>query len=314
MKHRRRNKINKITLIEILKRFIIFLGTNYLYIIWASVYIMLAWWMLGGGIITLLVILVIYAVTMTVALCPLGEMLLRTISQVRQLYTKKEKYYLIPIFNGVYKRALKTFPNLQRGIHIYIIDSLTINACAIGKKTIAVTRGAVETLSEEELQGIIAHELGHIYNGDTKATLLATIGNGIFALYVIMLRTILTVIEISALVIEKGGIITFITVIVKFIFNIFLFVFMYFGQAILAINSRRNELMADEFAYSLGLGNELVEALYLLQDMSMSSNAKLYEKILVSHPNIAKRIGRLEAIIDGEQERAFYLIGNSVNI
>ena len=193
-----------------------------------------------------------------------------------------------------------------------MIDSMAVNACAIGRKTIAVTRGAMETLSAEELQGIIAHELGHIYNGDTKAILLATVGNGLFAVYVMICKKILTIFEITALIAENSGITAILLKLFRFMINISLFFFMYIGQAIMAINSRKNELMADEFAYSIGLGDELVEALYLLQGMSMSRDVKLYQKILVSHPNIAKRIGRLESIIDGEVERTFYLVGLEV--
>ena len=35
---------------------------------------------------------------------------------------------------------------------------------------IAVTTGALDQLSREELQGVIAHEFSHIGNGDTKTT------------------------------------------------------------------------------------------------------------------------------------------------
>jgi Zn-dependent protease with chaperone function len=47
-----------------------------------------------------------------------------------------------------------------------------INAFAAGFDTedaaIAVTRGALETLSRDELQGVIAHEFSHIFNGDMR--------------------------------------------------------------------------------------------------------------------------------------------------
>jgi Zn-dependent protease with chaperone function len=47
-----------------------------------------------------------------------------------------------------------------------------INAFAAGKTpsdaVIGVTRGCIETLSRDELQGVIAHEFSHILNGDMK--------------------------------------------------------------------------------------------------------------------------------------------------
>ena len=50
-----------------------------------------------------------------------------------------------------------------------------INAFAAGttpqNAVIGVTRGCMETLSRDELQGVIAHEFSHIQNGDMKLNL-----------------------------------------------------------------------------------------------------------------------------------------------
>lgn len=47
-----------------------------------------------------------------------------------------------------------------------------INAFATGltpsRSVIVVTRGALETLSRDELQGVVAHEFSHIFNGDMR--------------------------------------------------------------------------------------------------------------------------------------------------
>ena len=47
-----------------------------------------------------------------------------------------------------------------------------INAFAAGweqqDSVVAVTRGAIERLTRDELQGVVAHEFGHILNGDTR--------------------------------------------------------------------------------------------------------------------------------------------------
>lgn len=56
---------------------------------------------------------------------------------------------------------------------IYVLDSEAgINAFAAGldhsNAAIAVTRGALEQLDRAELQGVIAHELGHVLNGDMR--------------------------------------------------------------------------------------------------------------------------------------------------
>ncbi len=55
----------------------------------------------------------------------------------------------------------------------YVLDKeLGINAFAAGfnvsNSVVAVTRGTLETLNRDELQGVIGHEFSHIINGDTS--------------------------------------------------------------------------------------------------------------------------------------------------
>lgn len=55
---------------------------------------------------------------------------------------------------------------------LYLMQQPGINAFAAGfgrsDAVIAVTSGAIELLSREELQGVVAHEFSHILNGDTR--------------------------------------------------------------------------------------------------------------------------------------------------
>ena len=55
---------------------------------------------------------------------------------------------------------------------VYLMDEEGINAFAAGTSpqnaVIGITRGAIETLSRDELQGVIAHEFSHILNGDMR--------------------------------------------------------------------------------------------------------------------------------------------------
>lgn len=55
---------------------------------------------------------------------------------------------------------------------VYYLDEAGINAFAAGYRpsdaVIGVTRGAVENLNREQLQGVIAHEFSHILNGDMR--------------------------------------------------------------------------------------------------------------------------------------------------
>lgn len=62
---------------------------------------------------------------------------------------------------------------------VYIIDDPVPNAFAVGRKpekaAVAVTSGLLKRLNRDELQGVVAHEIGHIKNLDVKFMTLASV-------------------------------------------------------------------------------------------------------------------------------------------
>jgi heat shock protein HtpX len=67
---------------------------------------------------------------------------------------------------------------------VYVIDNAQPNAFATGRDpdhaAVAVTTGLMQTLSREELAGVLAHELAHIRNRDTLImTIAATVAGAI---------------------------------------------------------------------------------------------------------------------------------------
>jgi heat shock protein HtpX len=69
---------------------------------------------------------------------------------------------------------------------IYLMESPQINAFATGRNpehsAIAVTRGAIEKLENEELEGVLAHELSHIGNRDILVSSVVVVLAGIVAI------------------------------------------------------------------------------------------------------------------------------------
>ncbi|HRY36826.1 MAG TPA: M48 family metallopeptidase [Candidatus Magasanikbacteria bacterium] len=69
---------------------------------------------------------------------------------------------------------------------LYIIEDQAINAFATGRKpelaSIAVTRGALEKLTNEEMEGVLAHELSHIKNYDIRFMMLVAVLVGAIAI------------------------------------------------------------------------------------------------------------------------------------
>ncbi len=70
--------------------------------------------------------------------------------------------------------------------HVFVVEDPTPNAFATGRdpehSAVTVTRGLLETLNRDELQGVIAHEMAHIASFDIRFMMLATALVGVIAL------------------------------------------------------------------------------------------------------------------------------------
>jgi heat shock protein HtpX len=69
---------------------------------------------------------------------------------------------------------------------VYVIETDALNAFATGMRpqtaAVAVTRGLLDTLNRDELQGVIGHELGHIVNWDIRYATVVGVTVGLVAL------------------------------------------------------------------------------------------------------------------------------------
>lgn len=69
---------------------------------------------------------------------------------------------------------------------VYVVETEALNAFATGtsseRAAIGVTRGLMNTLNREELQGVVAHEMGHIANLDTRYMTIVGVTVGLIAL------------------------------------------------------------------------------------------------------------------------------------
>lgn len=267
--------------------------TNWAYLLWLCFYLFVSWLILGASLQSLYITLILYVISITIALT-IGEYILRFIEGLRRIATKEEKEYLLEIFEEVYEEAKEVNSNLNDNIELFISDKMYINAYAMGRKTVVLTKGAIATFSRDELKGVLGHELGHLGNGDTKALLLNIIGNGIFTILVIMLRFAMFIFTLIVGIADGSGIVALIMQFVQFILNIALIVLLGIGNVIMALNSRYNEYQADKFAFNIGVGAELIEALKILEKVSITGDISLLERLQASHPHLAYRIAKLE--------------------
>ena len=69
---------------------------------------------------------------------------------------------------------------------VVVIETPALNAFATGMKpekaTVGVTRGLLERLSRDELQGVVGHEMAHVANADTRYLTAVAVLVGLIAL------------------------------------------------------------------------------------------------------------------------------------
>lgn len=118
----------------------------------------------SGGLIGLGVALVIWFVLVLTA-ATRGSSLLLGSAGAQQI--DHDDYPML--FNIVEEMSIAAgLPEVPK---VYIIDSEAPNAFAVGKEddaAVAVTTGLLMRLNRDELQGVIAHEIGHVTNNDTR--------------------------------------------------------------------------------------------------------------------------------------------------
>ncbi|QZZ22116.1 M48 family metallopeptidase [Leptothermofonsia sichuanensis E412] len=197
---------------------------------------------------------------------------------------------------------------------VYVMDGENgINAFAAGftpnDAVIGVTRGCIETLNRDELQGVIGHEFSHILNGDMALNLrLIGVLNGILLIYILGRITL----QASGSSRDREGAGTL-------LFGLALIVIgsvgLFFGRLIKAAVSRQREFLADASAVQFtrnptGIANalrkiathshrSLVRSPYAEENSHLFFGSALrfdfFGNLFATHPPLEERINRLDA-------------------
>ncbi len=125
-----------------------------------------------GGYAGIFIAVIIWTV-MTLVSMAAGSSLILSISQAKEVTPDVHRQ----LFNVV--EEMKIASNLPAMPKVYIINSEAMNAFATGmdpsKSAVAVTAGLLSKMNRDELQGVIAHEMSHIMNRDTKFITYASV-------------------------------------------------------------------------------------------------------------------------------------------
>jgi heat shock protein HtpX len=151
-----------------------------------------------------------------------------------------------------------------------VYDSPEVNAFATGpsrsRSLVAVSSGLLRSMRREEVEGVLAHEISHIQNGDmVTMTLIQGVVN---AFSIFFSRVIANIIR--QLVDERiSGLVFFVATI---LFDI---VFSFLGMIVVAWFSRAREFRADAGAADLSSRNNMIAALQrLMANKEMVDNSQ----------------------------------------
>lgn len=226
-----------------------------------------------------------------------------------------------PLERQYNKRVYNLVENLciSRGMRmpkLYIIpdDSLNAFASGIDEKSFAISlsTGIIEKLNDDELEGVIAHELTHIRNRDVRLLIISIIFVGIFAfLAEIAFRSLRFSGRKSSRDNKGSGAIILIAIVVTAVAYL-ISILLRFGI------SRRREYLADAGAaeltkkpYALASALRKISADPLIEAVESRDIAQLFidnptpsahksaswDNLFATHPPIEKRIALLEQFV-----------------
>lgn len=243
-----------------------------------------------------MVLLVIYLVTITISLSPVGEWVLSVFAGAKEIKRRDVQIKLIPLLETVFDRAKTESPNMVDSIHLKIIPDNEANAYAIGRRTIIVTEGLLNT-PDDYIMGVFAHEIGHLANRHSEIQLLIGGANIIISSFLLILKLLALMITGVFGLVAIGSRRTATGCLIGLIGSfstIAIFLWTKFCMLFLMWSARRNEFVADEFAYKIGFGNQLA---YVLDNLYSNAQSNSFLRALYSsHPSNDERIGRLQEL------------------
>ncbi len=249
----------------------------------------------AAGPEALLEITILYIISIFIALSTVGEWFLGLISGARRMTRTDMRNRIVPLLTRVHNKALIKSPDMTKVITLKVMYDPNPNAFALGRHTICVTEGLFD-LPDEMIEGILAHEVGHLACHHTDIQLL--IGGGNF-----IITAFLFIVKIFAALFTLLGAIFSITdkddssagcafSIFGLICSAMVWLWTKFCMLFLMWSSRKNEYVADKYAMEIGYGYELAAALDSIGTGVPQSS--FMKALYSSHPETHDRIGKLQ--------------------
>ena len=180
-------------------------------------------------------------------------------------------------------------------------ESPEVNAFATGpskrKSLVAVSSGLLRTMRQDEIEGVLAHELAHIQNGDMVTM---TLIQGVVNAFVLYLSRVIASVVRNAVDERYAYLLSFVvTIVLDIVLGIL-------GMMIVAWFSRAREFRADAGAAALTGRGKMIAALQRLQSTKQLVDTREPElatlkisggramMLLSTHPPLEARIAALQ--------------------
>ena len=244
------------------------------------------------------VMAILYLISVIFALSPVGEWILGIMSGARRMTRSDMRARMLPLITRVHNKALAKTPKMTRIINLKVMYDPNPNAFALGRHTICVTEGLFE-LPDDMIEGILAHEMGHLACHHTDIQLLIGGGNFIITFALLIAKLI------GSIMMFFGTLFSFSRndtthgcgcafSIVGMICSLLVWLWTKFCMLFLMWSSRANEFVADKYAMEIGYGYELASALdYLGAGAPQNS---FMRALYATHPETNDRIGKLQEL------------------
>jgi STE24 endopeptidase len=184
---------------------------------------------------------------------------------------------------------------------LFIAKDESMNACAVGRRTVVLNSGTLH-LPSRQIAGILTHEVGHISNKDTDLRLAIMAGNGVISLWFSFMRIMTFLFSLLVFIFARGkrgmAAVRFVFVLAGIVFGFILSISqkLWFAIGNIAINAsgRKQEFLADEFSVNCGAGNGLSQFLSEMLEQEDSGKSKsIFAQFTSTHPEMRARLTAL---------------------